>query len=173
MFNATAPSAPTTAKKFFLCVEDEHNDCFIIGRLIEKLCSDLDVRFVADGGEAVEWLSGKGAYADRNAYPLPDLLLTDLRMPRMDGFQLMGWVRSQPQFAQLPIVIHSDSIIPGVQNICRELGAHHYITKDASSRALGEFVRSYMSTHGLGMNDPSDAAQPSQARGVRFRERRS
>jgi CheY-like chemotaxis protein len=160
MFNAPAtPSVTSPRTNVFLYADDDPDDCVIVSHMIERLCKDLDVQSVADGAEAIEWLAGRGVYADRNAYPLPDLLITDLRMPRKNGFDLMRWVRSQPEVAHLPIVVYSDSLVDGVANACKELGANHYISKAHYCHALREFVRNYMAAHGLRENGSDGTRQ--------------
>jgi CheY-like chemotaxis protein len=164
MFNAPAPpSINTNRVKSFLYADDNVDDRIIVRFIIRTMCQELVVHFVNDGTEAVAWLAGKGVYADRNAYPLPDLLLVDLRMPRMDGFELMRWVRTRPELAHLPIVIHSDSLVHDVQHICKGLGAIHYISKDPRCTALKEFVRTYITAHGLRARErPSTDESPRQ-----------
>jgi CheY-like chemotaxis protein len=147
MSNAT--HASSFSRRVILYVDDDANDCFIVRGLVGRMCKGLDLRFVSDGDQAVAWLSGTGIYADRNAYPLPDLLLADLRMPRFDGFQLLAWVRRQPQLQQLPVVIYSDSFMHNVEGICKELGANQFISKHTNCDAITGFFHEYVATHGL------------------------
>ncbi|MGZ4964376.1 MAG: response regulator [Limisphaerales bacterium] len=144
MINATQNSSlsPPT-NKILLCVEENPDDRFFIEHVVRKLGKHLEVRFAVDGQEAVEWLRGDGIYADRAAHPLPNLLLTDLKMPRMDGLELLGWVRSQPQFETLPVVVYSGSVLDGIAELTKKLGATHYIGKSIGCTALTEFLRTY------------------------------
>ncbi|MGZ4973099.1 MAG: hypothetical protein ACXWDN_10090 [Limisphaerales bacterium] len=90
MDNATNNSSFSHERiKVLLYVEDDDNDCRMFLRAARKLSARQDVRIVRDGQHAMEWLSGTGVFAERIAYPLPDLVLVDLRMPRVNGFDLV------------------------------------------------------------------------------------
>jgi CheY-like chemotaxis protein len=108
-----------------------------------ELNKDLTVQFVGDGQQAMELLQGEGMYSDRTAYPVPDLMLMDLRMPRKDGLELLGWVRSQPQFEKLPVIVYSDSVKEGIAALCKKLGADHFVIKDLECGELMNVLRPY------------------------------
>jgi CheY-like chemotaxis protein len=144
MINATQnTSFSLQPAKIVLYIEDDVDDRFIVERTVRRLCLHLDLRFAVDGQQAVEWLRGDGIHADRNAHPLPDLVLFDLKMPRLDGLQLLRWVRSQPQFETLKMIVYSGSVLPNVAELCKELGASEYISKNQNSAALTELLRAY------------------------------
>ena len=65
------------------------------------------IHVIPDGEEAIEYLGGNGRYADREEHPLPCLALLDLNLPQMSGFDVLGWLRSQPHLGNLPVVILS------------------------------------------------------------------
>jgi len=84
---------------------------------------------VCDGKECVDYLSGAGAYADRARHPLPALLLLDLKMPRMHGFEVLKWLATRPEFKELPVfVLSSSSDDADIQKSLR-LGAREYFVK--------------------------------------------
>ena len=91
---------------------------------------------VRDGQEAIDYLMGEGVYADRTAYPLPGLLLLDLKMPRMNGLDVLGWLRGRAEFNHLPKVVLSSS--PDESDIRRAklAGAQEYFVKPHSLREL-------------------------------------
>ncbi|HYQ94837.1 MAG TPA: response regulator, partial [Burkholderiales bacterium] len=98
--------------KTLLFVDDDPND----RTLVEMGCAMARVSFllktVASGVEAIRYLNGEGEFADRAEHPLPDLIFLDLKMPEMDGFQVLRWIRSHPATRMTPLAVYSASIIP-------------------------------------------------------------
>ena len=95
---------------------------------------------VKDGEEAIEYLQGAGKYADREKFPLPNMLLLDLKMPRKNGFEVIQWVRLQPELKRLPIVVLSSSRENPDINRAYELGANIYLVKPVKLESLVEMV---------------------------------
>src|SRR5579863_802795 len=93
-----------------LLVDDDEDLPVLLPHLLKKAHVSFSFRFADNGERAVEYLRGTGAYADRAAYPLPQILLLDLKMPRMNGFQFLEWKRSRPEFESLPVVVWSSSV---------------------------------------------------------------
>ena len=86
--------------------------------------------FVArDGQQLVEYLAGEGPYADRTCYPFPSLLLLDIKMPRLSGFDVLSWLQDRPEFDYLPIVVISGSVLEEDMRKAKELGADDYRVK--------------------------------------------
>ena len=111
--------------------EDQTNDAFILERAFKKTGAKATLHFVRDGQEAIDYLEGEELFSDRNAYPLPTLLLLDLKMPRMDGFDVLEWVRSQKSLRRLLVVVFSSSEEIGDINRAYDLGANSYLVKPA------------------------------------------
>jgi CheY-like chemotaxis protein len=88
-----------------LLVEDRDDDIVLIRKSFEN--SDLanPLYVVKNGEEGVAYLSGDSPFSNRNEYPLPDLILLDLKMPRLDGFETLLWIRNQPGIRNIPVVI--------------------------------------------------------------------
>lgn len=84
---------------------------------------------VSNGDDVVAYLEGSGKYARRDEFPLPDLLLVDLKMPRRDGFEVTAWVRRQPSLAALRIVVLTSSTDVRDINDAYQLGANSFLTK--------------------------------------------
>ena len=96
-------------KLSILLAEDEQNDVFLIRRAFQKAQLLNPIRVVSDGHEAISYLRGDGKYADREQFPLPTLVLLDLKMPRLGGFDVIAWVRQQPGLKRLPLVVLTSS----------------------------------------------------------------
>ncbi len=109
---------------FILLAEDGEDDVFFMKHAFRKH-GLMERHFVAaDGGKAVDYLSGTGVYSDRKQYPLPTLLLLDLKMPGLDGFGVLRWIRERPEFKKLAIVVVSGSCAEADVKLARELGAN-------------------------------------------------
>ena len=112
-----------------LLVEDDENDVLLIQRSFQKADLRDTLKVVRDGEQAVQYLSGEGAYANREKFPLPFLILLDLKMPRMNGFEVLEWVRRQPDFKRLLIVVLTSSHLQRDVDRAYELGANSYLVK--------------------------------------------
>ena len=127
--------------KTLLFVDDDPNDRY----LVEMGCVMAHVSFllktVASGVEAIRYLNGEGEFADRVEHPLPDLIFLDLKMPEMDGFQVLRWIRSHPATRMTPLAVYSASIIP--EDIAKGYadGATYFITKPSDLAVLIDILR--------------------------------
>src|SRR5438132_4460545 len=92
-----------------LLAEDLEDDILLIRRAFERGNIDKPLQIVRDGEETIAYLKGEGKYANRAEYPLPDLLLLDLKMPRLDGFEVLRWIRQQPGLEGLRVVVLTSS----------------------------------------------------------------
>src|SRR6185295_11503569 len=93
-----------------LLAEDDPNDVILFRRALERASVRADsLKVVRDGEETISYLSGQAIYADRDLYPLPALLLLDLKMPRKSGLEVLLWLRKQPQFRYLIVVFLTSS----------------------------------------------------------------
>jgi CheY-like chemotaxis protein len=98
------------------------------------------LRLVRDGRAAIQYLSGAGAYADRHQYPLPALVLLDLNLPQVSGFGVLEWIRNNPDYARLPVVVFSSSTRADDQARAAALGAEEFVPKPSSGLKFGEVV---------------------------------
>src|SRR5215469_5286687 len=95
-----------------LLVEDDLNDIFLVKRAFKMARIHSPLQIVTDGEEAVLYLRGSEKYADRQAHPLPQLIVMDIRMPRKSGFEVLEFVKGDPSLRRIPIVIVSASDNP-------------------------------------------------------------
>ena len=106
-----------------LLVEDEPNDALIIQQLLRKIGITHPIVHVKDGWEAMNYLLGKAPFSNQSAFPVPILILLDLKLPNYDGFDVLTWLRSKPAFAKLPVVVLTGSVYPEDRKRAIELGA--------------------------------------------------
>ncbi len=142
-----------------LVAEDDPTDAYFFERAFRRAGLPVALHFVRDGQEVLDYLEGVGAFADRTRYPMPQLILLDLRMPRLDGFDVLEWVRRQPHLNGLVIVIFSSSSEPRDMNRAYGLGANSYMVKPHSMEELmalvGRFKKHWLEA---GNNDRRKAA---------------
>lgn len=85
-----------------------------------------------NGQDALDYLFGRGKYADRNTYPMPNLILLDLKLPGVDGFEVLRQVKSTPVLKRLPVVILTSSKEEGDRALTYDIGANSYLVKPVS-----------------------------------------
>jgi CheY-like chemotaxis protein len=119
-----------------LYVEDDADD-FLLFKLASKKCgTPFSLQHAADGRDAIAYLDGAGNYADRGTYPFPDLVLLDLKMPGIDGFEVLRWIRTNPATRILPVVVLAGSSYRADVRRALELGANSYAVKPAEFEEL-------------------------------------
>jgi len=116
-------------RSVILLVEDQENDILLIRKAFEKgqILNPLFV--VRSGEEAMAYLAGEGKFRNREEYPLPDLMLLDIKMPGLDGFEVLRWVRAQSGFSSLLIVMLTSSDRVFDVNQAYKLGANSFLVK--------------------------------------------
>src|ERR1041385_2145111 len=92
-----------------LVIEDNEDDVFLLKRALAGEGINNPVQVVNDGLEAINYLEGKGKYHDRIQFPFPSVIFSDLKMPRMNGFDVLQWLRTHPDCSVIPIIILSTS----------------------------------------------------------------
>jgi CheY-like chemotaxis protein len=124
-----------------LYVENEQNDVLFMRRAFSRAGLEGWLQPLPDARTAMLYLTGEAPYADRTLHPLPRLLLIDLNMPAISGFELLNWLRQQPQLQELIVVIFSSSARPEDIKRASDLGAHDYLEKPTSGAQFGEVVQ--------------------------------
>ncbi len=121
-----------TARDFLLMAEDEANDALLVTRVLRTLTPPVRHHVVSDGEEAIAYLTGKGQYADRDLFPVPTILLLDLKMPRKGGMEVLQWLREHPAYAVIPTIVWTSSRLPEDIKRAYELGANCFLVKPCS-----------------------------------------
>ena len=127
--------------KSFLVAEDDENDVFFLQRAFKQAKIENPLNVVRDGQEAIEYLSGEGKFSDRNLYPLPNLFILDLKMPRKTGLDVLGWLQEQPELRCVPVLVLSSSAHRTDIEKAYELGANAFVVKPASLEKRVELAK--------------------------------
>lgn len=129
-----------------LLAEDREDDILLIRRAFSRGNIPNPIQVVRDGEEAILYLEGRGKYAHRDEYPLPALLLLDLKMPKKNGFEVIKWVRRRPALAALRILVLTSSESLRDVNLAYKLGANSFLVKPLEFEncvQLGAVIRDY------------------------------
>ncbi|RUT05613.1 response regulator [Dulcicalothrix desertica PCC 7102] len=124
-----------------LLIEDNPKDVLLMQRAVRKAGIANPLQVVNDGDAAVLYLSGQAPYNDRNSYPLPVLILLDLKLPRRSGAEVLMWLRQQPGLKRLPVVVLTASQEYIDINNVYDLGVNAYIVKPVAFNDLVEIVK--------------------------------
>jgi CheY-like chemotaxis protein len=128
-------------KLIILVAEDDENDTFLLRRAFTRNGIDLPVHVCRDGAEAMAYLKGEEPYVDRTKYPFPRALITDLKMPRCSGFDLLEWLNVHPECGVIPTIVLSASAEEQDVTRAYQLGANCYFRKPRSFDELVKVVR--------------------------------
>lgn len=127
-------------RETILLVEDDSDDVLLIGLALKEAGILNPLSVARDGVEAVEYLKGEGKYADRLAFPLPTLVLLDLHMPRMSGFEVLKWLRQEATLKHLPVIVLTASVMLTEVKTAYELGANSCLVKSSNPRQLNQAI---------------------------------
>ena len=124
-----------------LLIEDNRMDVELILDAFREARLGNQIHVVRNGQEALDYLFGQGEYADRQAFPLPDLILLDLKMPGIDGHEVLRRVKETPGLKRLPVVVLTSSREEGDRALSYDNGANSYLVKPVSFEGFLEVVR--------------------------------
>jgi CheY-like chemotaxis protein len=134
-----------THNDFILLVDDDENDVLLLQRAFKKAGLQDWLRTLSDGDQAIEYLSGRGAYSDRVKSPLPFLVLLDLKMPGTDGFEVLRWIRTESDLKRLLVVVLTSSNLQSDVDKAYELGANSYLVKPVEFDEMVHMVQRFQS----------------------------
>lgn len=123
-----------------LYAEDDPNDVTLLKVILRECQQPFDLRVVREGEAAIAYLAGRGEFANRFEYPLPAVVILDIKMPHLSGFQVLAWIRAQPLFRNLPVMILSSSDMEADTQKAYALGAHAYLIKTVRLEDLQQVV---------------------------------
>ncbi len=122
-------------------MDDNENDLQFLRSAFKWAQFNCHIQAVHNGREAMDYLSGKGKYADRGTYPIPVVILLDLKMPMADGFEVLAWVRSQPLLKKMVLIVLTASMRMEDVDRAFELGANSFLVKPPAMNDLIGMMR--------------------------------
>jgi CheY-like chemotaxis protein len=124
-----------------LLVEDDENDVFFMKRAMKAAQILNPLQVASDGRQAIRYLEGAGEYNDRELFPLPKLVLLDLKLPYVMGLEVLKWIREQPELKGIIVLVFSSSKMAEDIHTSYLLGANSYLVKPSDPQALTEKVK--------------------------------
>jgi CheY-like chemotaxis protein len=124
-----------------LHVEDDPNDVLLLQRAFRKANLALNIQAVTDGDKAVAYLSGAEGFSDREKFPMPAIILLDLKMPRKSGLEVLAWIRSEQRLRRLIVIIFTSSKHDEDVNKAYDLGANSYLVKPVGFDMLVDLAK--------------------------------
>lgn len=124
-----------------LHVDDDVNDLIIIQAACRQAGLSVNTEAIDDGAKAISYLGGSGLHGDRERFPIPVVMLLDLKMPIRSGFEVLEWVRRQPEFKYLPIIIFTASNQEWDVKRAYDLGANAYVVKPNNLTGIVEAMK--------------------------------
>jgi CheY-like chemotaxis protein len=147
-----------------LLVEDNPGDVYHVSRAFKDAGLTHPLHVVAEGAEAIAYLSGTGHYADRRRYPMPHLVIAELNTPSINGFELIQWMRADRGSRLIPLIVLSCSMLPADVSRAYALGANAYMVKPAEPAAIERLFRTIAEFWEAGQApQPQWVARPSTA----------
>jgi DNA-binding response OmpR family regulator len=123
-----------------LHVEDDDNDAILLGKACERAKLPAIICRVAEVEQAKAYMLGLGDFLDRQQFPLPQIVVLDLKLPGVNGLDFLNWLRALPEFANLPVLIFTSSLSRHDHAEALAHGASSYFVKPASFEALVQMV---------------------------------
>jgi len=130
-----------SGEKVILIAEDSPDEVLIMKCVFAKTNLPFELRFVANGQEAIDYLERKAPYESADKSPKPSVMILDLKMPLMDGFEVLAWLKLQPAFGDIPTVVHSSSSMLEDRERAKQLGARAYYVKGSGPGELMEMFK--------------------------------
>lgn len=145
-----------------LIVDDAEDDVLLLRKALRRSEISCGVQAVNSGEEALAYLQGEGRFSNQFEHPLPDLVLLDLKMPRMDGFEVLQWIRRQENFHALRVVVLTASEDAEHVNRAYQLGANSFVVKPMEFESLVVLARQLQDYWLLMDNAPRIKRPPAQ-----------
>lgn len=124
-----------------LLIEDSEDDALLTRRALMRAGFEDPLFHIDDPEEACDYLAGEGKYADRHTYPIPEVVFLDLKMPKIDGFQMLKWIKSQPHLGRVIVIVLTHMEDTKMIQLAYQLGAHSFLSKGADDDEVGNVVK--------------------------------
>jgi CheY-like chemotaxis protein len=123
-----------------LSAEDDADFRLLVRRAVDRSKTRMDLRFVEDGDQLLDYLHGRGPYADADRAPRPGLVLLDLNLPRTDGRDALRAIKADPGLRTIPVVVFTTSNAAEDIALCYGLGANAFVRKPMDMTALVDLM---------------------------------
>ena len=145
----------------FLYVEDDPADAELVKMAMHRQHAGK-LHVVTDGQQAIDYLTHANGFADRTEHPTPNVILLDLKMPRVNGFDFLKWLKEKapPHLRRVPVIVMSSSDLPQDVNRAYDLGANCYLTKPVNWPIFRERIKLLGLFWGEHVETPTPETQP-------------
>jgi CheY-like chemotaxis protein len=142
-------SSRVRRKLIILVAEDDPNDLELVRTAVMRNGTEVELHETSNGEEVIQYLQGEGRFQDRQNFPLPDLLLLDIKMPRVDGLEVLRWLHANPKCAKLPVVMLSGSgLEKDVEDAYRH-GVNTYFAKPSEFEEMQKLIHALIEYWGM------------------------
>jgi CheY-like chemotaxis protein len=124
-----------------LCVDDSTDDTLLLQHACRRAGVKFALKAVDDGEKAIDYLTGVDGFSDRGTYPVPRLILLDLKMPTKTGFEVLDWLRLRPEYKSLPVAVFTSSQHQSDIHEAYRKGANCFLTKPVEYESLVQLVK--------------------------------
>jgi two-component system response regulator len=133
-----------------LHVEDDDNDAVFFTKACQRIGTPVELRRVVNGERAKAYLQGNEEFNDRLKYPIPGVIILDLKMPLVDGFEFLKWIRHHDSLSELRVLVFTASLSSQDKTRALDEGANSYFVKPSSFEELTKLVEVFTQADGAG-----------------------
>lgn len=123
-----------------LIAEDNEDDVLLLKRAFQRAGFEVPIHWVPDGQEGIDYIKARRDAAPGDARPVPALIMTDLKMPKVNGFEFLSWIRQQAEYRNTPVIVLSSSADDSDVDRAYQLGANSFVTKPHSFEDLNRLI---------------------------------
>lgn len=134
----TQPTPDPGKAPTVLLVEDLQDDVFFFRLALKRAEVQANLHIATDGTQAVDYFTNRGAFEDASLHPAPDIVFLDLKMPNMNGFEVLEWLKNNPPARPAKVIVLTGSEEPGDRVRAAQLGASAYLVKPPRREVLLE-----------------------------------
>lgn len=146
-----------------LLIDDSEGEALFVQQMLKQAGLDDPILWLSDAESAMAYFNGEGKFADRRRYCLPEVVLLDLKMPKVDGYQFLRWLRAQGELTGVIIVVLTGEMDAKLIQLAYQLGATSFLSKGANVEEFRNFVEFFRRFSRVAHRMPRDAEQQAQS----------
>jgi CheY-like chemotaxis protein len=123
-----------------ILVDDSEGEALFVKRMLRDAGLEDPIFHIQDPEEALRYFGGEGVYSSRERFPIPDIVLLDLGMPKVDGYAILSWIRSRPEMGRVAVIVLTGEVDPKKVKMAYQLGATSFLAKSATMEEFRHFV---------------------------------